>query len=120
MFCTLSGNEIFVKRHTKEFKQALIKKLALSPLSLRQYTAREEIGFSTLYSWKVLYHIERFDEASAINPEKWSPDEKFSVVLETASYSDVELGKYCRYKGLYPGAGENLEGIVCARKYDQQ
>lgn len=35
------------------------------------------------------------------NPEKWSAQEKFRVVLETASLSEAELAEYCRKKGLY-------------------
>ena len=35
------------------------------------------------------------------NSEKWSPQDKFSVVLETATLSEIELSKYCRSKGLY-------------------
>ena len=34
--------------------------------------------------------------------DKWSSEEKFSVVLEAAALSTVELSKYCRAKGLYP------------------
>jgi len=33
--------------------------------------------------------------------DKWSSEEKFSVVLETATLSEVELNEYCRVKGLY-------------------
>jgi transposase len=31
-----------------------------------------------------------------------SSEEKFNIVLETASLNEVELGKYCRRKGLFP------------------
>jgi transposase len=34
--------------------------------------------------------------------DKWSSEEKFSVILETATLSAVELSAYCRAKGLYP------------------
>ena len=33
----------------------------------------------------------------------WTPEEKFAVVLESATLSEVELNAYCREKGLYPG-----------------
>ncbi|MFQ3277346.1 MAG: transposase [Colwellia sp.] len=33
--------------------------------------------------------------------DKWSSEEKFSVVLETATLSEVELNEYCLVKGLY-------------------
>ena len=91
-----------MKRHTQEFKQALLKKLAVSPLSFRKFALQEGIGFSTLYSWKAQFPDYVESGPSAINPEKWTPDEKFSVVLETTSFSEVELGEYCRSKGLYP------------------
>jgi transposase-like protein len=34
--------------------------------------------------------------------ENWSAEARFAVVLETASLSQLELGEYCRRKGLYP------------------
>ena len=34
--------------------------------------------------------------------DKWSSEEKFSVVLETSTLAEVELSEYCRAKGLYP------------------
>jgi transposase-like protein len=37
-----------------------------------------------------------------IQPDKWSNEEKFSVVLETSALAEVELNEYCRAKGLYP------------------
>jgi len=80
----------------------MVKKLALSPLSLRQFAKQEGIGFSTLYSWKTQFHINPDRDPSTVNPEKWTPDEKFAVVLETVSLSEIELGEYCRSNGLYP------------------
>ena len=34
--------------------------------------------------------------------DKWSNEEKFAVVLETAALSAADLNQYCREKGLYP------------------
>ena len=88
-------------RHSKEFKQALVEKLAISQQSLRQFAKQEGIGFSTLYSWKAQFQ-DYFDNApTALNPDKWTPEEKFAVVMATALMSEVELGEYCRSKGLY-------------------
>ena len=36
------------------------------------------------------------------SPDNWSPEAKFSIVLETAMMSEIELSEYCREKGLYP------------------
>ena len=35
------------------------------------------------------------------NPEVWSSEDKFAVVLETAALNAAELAEYCRRKGLY-------------------
>ncbi|MCQ4365971.1 IS3 family transposase, partial [Mycobacterium gordonae] len=32
---------------------------------------------------------------------RWSTQEKFSIVVETAGLSEIELSEYCRVKGLY-------------------
>src|SRR5260370_33331714 len=36
------------------------------------------------------------------NPEGWTSEDKFAVVLETAPLNAAELAEYCRRKGLYP------------------
>jgi transposase-like protein len=36
------------------------------------------------------------------NPEGWSSEDKFAVVLESAPLNAAELAEYCRRKGLYP------------------
>lgn len=35
------------------------------------------------------------------NAEDWSSEDKFAVVLETASLNAAELAEYCRRKGLF-------------------
>ena len=34
--------------------------------------------------------------------DQWSSEEKFTVVLETASLNETELAEYCRERGVYP------------------
>jgi hypothetical protein len=34
-------------------------------------------------------------------PERWSAEDKFAVVLETAALGEAELSAYCCRKGLY-------------------
>ena len=33
--------------------------------------------------------------------ERWSTQDRFSIVIETAALSEIELAAYCRSKGLY-------------------
>ena len=34
--------------------------------------------------------------------EQWSTRDKFLIVVETATLSEIEVAEYCRKKGLYP------------------
>ena len=48
--------------------------------------------------------------ADGKNPEKWSSEDKFAIVLKAASLNEAELAEYCRQKGLY------VEQIAAWRK----
>lgn len=95
-------------RYTEDFKQALVKKLMMSSLSYRQFSKLEGVSISTLHCWKEKYQIRRGDESKCsppsitIAPEQWAPEEKFTTVLESIGLSEIELGGYCRSKGIYP------------------
>lgn len=91
-------------RTTEEYKKAVVRKLATSVLSDRQFATEEGIAFSTLHKWKTRYQVDTSDHGKSENDiaDKWSAEEKFSVVLESASLSEIELGEYCRRKGIYP------------------
>src|SRR6516162_1606672 len=66
--------------------------------------ARETgITEQTLYTWR----RQAKGQGLAVpgdgkNPEGWSSEDKFAVVLEVAPLNAAELAEYCRRKGLYP------------------
>ena len=66
--------------------------------------ARETgITEQTLYTWR----RQAKGQGLAVpgdgkNPEGWSSEDKFAVVLEAAPLNAAELAEYCRRKGLYP------------------
>lgn len=91
-----------MKHYPEAHKKAVIRKLVESGLSLRQFARRESINLSTLCSWRDKYLKVGSSLADSRRSEGWSPEQKFSVVLETASFSEIELSEYCREKGLYP------------------
>ena len=91
-----------MKHYPEEHKQAVIRKLLESGLSLSQFAKRESINLSTLYSWQNKYLKAGAGLADSNRSDDWSPEQKFSVVLETAALSEIELSQYCREKGLYP------------------
>ncbi len=41
------------------------------------------------------------ERISSVDGEEWTPERRFSVVLETASLSEMELADYCRRQGLF-------------------
>ncbi|BCG62663.1 MAG: transposase, IS3 family [Methyloprofundus sp.] len=90
------------QHYSKQFKEAIIKKLNQSELSLRQFAKQESMNPSTLYKWKEEFKISGLSVSKEIPPEQWSAEEKFAVVLEIATLSEIEVSEYCRSKGLYP------------------
>ncbi len=55
----------------------------------------------TLYTWRSNARKGNISVKSSAQGEL-SSDEKFNIVLETASLNEVELGEYCRRRGLFP------------------
>ncbi len=93
-----------MSRYPEERKNAVLKKL-LPPMSMSvpKLAKQEGISEATLYNWRnQIRETGSPVPNSGQSPEQWSPEVKFAVVVETASLSEIELGEYCRSKGLYP------------------
>jgi transposase-like protein len=90
------------QHYSTGFKEAILKKLSQSAMSVRQFSIQEGINLSTLYSWQKQFKTTGFSMSKERSTEQWSSKEKFSSVLETATLSDIEISEYCRTKGLYP------------------
>jgi len=92
-----------MKRYSEERKAAVLRRM-MPPENTPIPVLVEETGISdvTLYHWR-----KQAKEKGLVvpgdgrNPENWTPEDKFSVVLETASMNEAELAEYCRKKGLY-------------------
>jgi len=93
---------VHYQRHSSQFKEAVLNKLNQSGLSVRKFAEQESINLSTLYSWQKQFNTAGLNVSKVSSSDKWSSEEKFSVVLETSTLSEVELSEYCRVKGLYP------------------
>ena len=57
---------------------------------------------NTLYTWHSQARRGGAPVAEENNSAGLSSQEKFIIVLETASLNEIELGEYCRRKGLFP------------------
>jgi transposase len=93
-----------MNRYSEERKAAVLKKL-LPPhnLSVAELSRQEGISDVTLYTWRK-QAVARGEVVSGSeeSTSKWSAQAKLTVVIETATLSEIELSEYCREKGLYP------------------
>ena len=92
-----------MKHYPEERKDAVLKRM-MPPENTPVPVLVEETGISTV----TLYHWRKQARAKGLvvpgdgrNSENWSPENKFAVVLETATMSEAELSEYCRKKGLF-------------------
>ena len=85
--------------YTKGEKESLVIRL-LPPESISLGALSNETGISksTLATWK-----RKAEEVKGtIKPKRsLTPNDKFLIVMETYSLSEIELTRYCREKGLY-------------------
>jgi transposase-like protein len=91
------------KHYSEEFKESVIKKMMPpNSTSIRQLCGETGVSDVTLYKWRKSYRnkgvVVPGDKSKS---ENWTAVDKLSVVIETASFNEVELSEYCRSKGLY-------------------
>ena len=92
-----------MKRYSAERKESVIQKM-MPPYNtpIAELAAETGISHVTLYTWRRQARVEGIAvPADGKNPEKWSSEDKFAIVLEAASLNEAELAEYCRQKGLY-------------------
>lgn len=85
----------------------------------------EGISEQTLYNWR----NQAKEQGQPVpgktsSTEDWSAETKLAVVTETAILSAVELGRYCREKGLYSEQVERwkqdcLQGFINSKEQQQ-
>ena len=89
--------------YSEEFKASTIAKL-LPPNNASVAEVSKETGIpkDTLYCWRLKSRNTQSGTPSQNAPSgHFSAEDKLAVVIETASLNEVELGEYCRRKGLY-------------------
>lgn len=88
-----------IKKYTKEEKDSLVVRM-LPPenISLGALSNETGISKSTLSTWK-----KKAEEIKGnIKPKRnLTPNDKFLIVMETYSLSEIEVSRYCREKGIY-------------------
>jgi transposase len=88
--------------YTKEFKTAMVEKLlSNSGISVKSLSVEAGIPFSTLRNWKEKYCKKKGLGLSKKKKNKLNSEEKFNIVILTASMSEAEKSEYCRTNGIY-------------------
>jgi transposase-like protein len=93
-----------MNRYAPERKEAILKKLAPpNNMSVAEVAEQEGISQQTLYHWRKQAREQgQLMPNQTDNPENWSDQDKFRVVMETAAMSQAERSEYCRKHGLHP------------------
>ncbi len=89
--------------YPEEFKASIIvKMLPPNNVPVPQLVRETGIPKDTLYTWRRKHRKSIGDAAvQPSSPGALSSEEKFAAVIESAALNEVELGEYCRRKGLY-------------------
>lgn len=92
-------------KYSKEFKESIVARM-LPPenVSVPDLVRQTGIPKDTLYTWRSQYRNKRGPQiGSGGRPsDQFNNEDKLTIIVETATLSEVELGEYCRRKGLYP------------------
>ena len=90
--------------YSEELKANIIVRM-LPPQNASVPVLAKETGIpkDTLYCWRL--KARGRDDALPNQTRQggsFSNEEKFAILLETASFNELDLGEYCRRMGLYP------------------
>jgi transposase-like protein len=89
--------------YSTELKQSIVAKMVPPNVqSIKRIQQETGIPEGTLKKWQREVRGKGF-AAPAGKPksEQWSTRDKYLIVIETATLSEIELAGYCRKKGLY-------------------
>ena len=89
--------------YSPEFKEAMLRRM-LPPNneSITKIAKEEGLSEQTLRNWRDKARKEGYAVSGTdASPDEWSTQDKFLIVVETASLNEAELAEYARKKGLY-------------------
>ena len=88
--------------YSPELKEAMLRRL-LPPNneSVTKVSREEGIPQQTLTRWKNEAKANGTPAPTCDNADSWSTQDKFLIVVETASMNETEIAEYARKKGLY-------------------
>ena len=89
-------------RYSQELKDAVLRRILPPNNESIAKVAREEgLPEQTIRVWRDKARANGTAVPARDNAENWSTQDKFLIVVETASMNESELAEYARKKGLY-------------------
>ncbi|WP_027417625.1 transposase [Aneurinibacillus terranovensis] len=90
-------------RYSDELKQKMqLRMMPPNNEPVSQIARDSGLSEGTLYKWQKEARANGFVvPGGGLEPDRWSSRDKFSIVVETATLSEIELSEYCRAKGLF-------------------
>lgn len=83
-------------------KDAVVARMLSGEETMADINRETGININTLYRWRDAAQQKGLSATTKYkNADKWSSQDKFTVVLETANLSEIEFSEYCRNKGIY-------------------
>lgn len=91
-------------KYPKEMKEAIMARMLEGDETVTDIQRDTGVGINTLHRWRDQAKHQKGLSATIKykNADKWSSQDKFMVVLETANLTEIEFSEYCREKGVYP------------------
>ena len=88
--------------YSKELKDSIRTRLITGETSAADLARETGININTIYRWRDKAKKTGISSTTKFkSADKWSSQDKFQIVLETAVMNEIELAEYCRKKGLY-------------------
>ena len=88
-------------KYPKEMKEAVVSRIMSGEETICDIGRDTGININTLYRWRDAAQKKGLSATTKYkNADKWSSQDKFTVVLETANLSEIEFSEYCRQKGI--------------------
>ena len=92
--------------------------------SIRHIARKLDLSPSVIARWRLELVqqglLPENEKISSVDRNEWTPERRFSVVIETATLSEMELADYCRIMGLFVEQVKEWRAISLFRKSAQQ
>ena len=90
-------------KYSKEYRESILRRIMPpNSESITRIAKEEGISEQTLRNWQKRARRDGYAAPGTdAQSEEWSTQDKFLIVVETASMNERELAEYARKKGLY-------------------